>query len=59
MEKRVKNKTKIKKIVTPEIQVKKKEGVKEEVKPPKKEVKKGFWGNLGNFVKKSIDCCLE
>lgn len=58
MENKVKNKTKIKKIVTPKIQVKK-ESVKEEVVPPKKEVKKDFWGNLGNFVKKSIDCCLE
>lgn len=21
--------------------------------------KKDFWGNLGNMVKKAVDCCLE
>lgn len=25
----------------------------------KPEPKKDFWGNLGNVVKKAVDCCLE
>jgi hypothetical protein len=25
----------------------------------KPEQKKDFWGNLGSFVKKAVDCCLE
>jgi hypothetical protein len=25
----------------------------------KKSEKNDFWGKLGNFVKKSVDCCLE
>jgi hypothetical protein len=23
------------------------------------ESKKDFWGDLGDFVKKAVDCCLE
>jgi|GEM_PF-1316468 len=32
---------------------------KDKVKVAEKETKKDFWGRLGNFVKKAIDCCLE
>lgn len=49
---------KIKKIVKQVKQVKK-TSIKDKVKPKVNEVKNDFWGNLGNFVKKSIDCCLE
>lgn len=31
---------------------------KEEVKKETKE-KKDFWGDLGDFVKKAVDCCIE
>ena len=32
---------------------------KNENKPENKPEKNDFWGKLGNFVKKSVDCCLE
>lgn len=51
-------KTKTKKVVKTE-PVMEKEVVKEKVKQPVKEEKKDFWGKLGDFVRKSIDCCLE
>ncbi len=32
---------------------------KKNAEPEKKNEESSFWGKLGNFVKESIDCCLE
>lgn len=36
-----------------------KEVKKVAAKKTKPEQKKDFWGGLGNFVRKAVDCCLE
>lgn len=44
---------------TEQTQVVKKNIQKKPAKTNETEKKKDFWGGLGNFVRKAVDCCLE